>query len=76
MEGGLIVDILLVSLSILNYCLEICNLIGRASFTAILAGFSDSMIISPTCSRMPSSNSINKAKIGTELVSLESRFVV
>ena len=53
-----------------KYCLELYNLIGGASFTAILAGFSRSMIISPTCSGVPSYDSINKAKTGTEVVSL------
>ena len=53
------------------YCLELRNLIGNASFTAISAGFSDSMIISPTCSGVPSPNSINKAKTGIEVVSIE-----
>ena len=39
-------------------------------FHGDLAGFSDSMIISPTCSGVQSFNSINKAKTETEVVSL------
>ena len=31
-----------------NIFLEICNLIGHGGFTAILARFSDSLIISPS----------------------------
>ena len=46
-------------------------MIGRASILARLAGFSDCLIISPTCSVVPSSNSINVAEIGTEVVSLD-----
>ena len=72
MERGSNADILLVSLIIVNYYLELCNLIGHASSTAILVGFSDSTIISPTCSGVPVSNSTNKAKNGTEVASQES----
>ena len=60
----------MISFNIVIYSLQLCNLVGRASFTAILTGFSDCMIISPTCNRVPSSNSINKAKTGTEVLSL------
>ena len=39
-------------------------------FHGFLAEFLESMIIIPTCSGVLSSNSINKAKTGTEVVSL------
>ena len=39
-------------------------------FHGDLAGFYDSIVISPTCSGVPPLNSINKAKTGTEVVSL------
>ena len=51
-------------------------MIGRASILARLAGFSDCLIISPTCSVVPSSNSINVAEIGTEVVSLAKGFSI
>ena len=45
-----------------------CDLIGRAILAAILAGFSDSLIIRR--SAVAASNSINEAETGTEVVSL------
>ena len=47
-----------------------CNLIGRAIFAAILAGFSVSLIIRPRCSAEAASNSMNEEKTATEVVSL------
>ena len=41
-----------------------CDLIGRAIFAAILAGFSVSLIIRPRLSAVAASNSMNEAEAG------------
>ena len=47
-----------------------CDLIGRAIFAAILAGFSVSLIVRPRCSAVAASNLMNEAETGTEVVGL------